>query len=98
MERYIRLSSEKIKNLTSEELRVYSYSGDFVILAPEMFDKKDPSSTHYVVSKDGYNSLVELGVDKGRLFYAGRKGVGRNGKSVWMLLSYNDNRVRLMPF
>lgn len=86
-----------IKNLTHTTYRVYSTTGGFVTLSPQIYSDKDPEEMYYICSTGSRDWLIEHGVDKNRLFFASCQGTGRDGQLIWALCPYNIENPRLVP-
>ena len=93
MARYFFTPERLIKNLTSVPVTSYDYSGGFTTFPPVQFE--NTPDVVYIVDEEQYKELIELGIDKERLFLPMNKGIGRSGKEVCYLLT-EDYKIRLM--
>lgn len=86
-----------IKNLTRHPYRVYTTTATVTTFLPTEYRDDDPEDMVYIVSCGKKDKLLNMGIDKKRLFFAASQGLGKDGKLLHGLYPYEVNQPRLIP-
>lgn len=88
MRRTLCVGIAELKNLTQENIALYSYSGSIVNIPPSEYEADE---AFYIVDK------TDNRVDIAKQVVVMESGKGRNGVQVKTLFLATDKRVRVMP-
>ena len=97
MARYAFLVAQ-VENVSLHDVTAYAYDGTIITLVSSQRVIDCHSDVVYLIEREWYQSLLELGIPDSRLAYKGYTGIGRNGREVSQLYTFETPSRRVMPF